>query len=235
MNSVLLFDSDRYENDQYLLKDVRAQHILQHLKLTTHDTLHITLVGEGLGVAEILNTQSNSVLLRVNQHDRRLPSQVKVSVGLSRPPTMKKILEHGTTLGVGHFDLFQAQLSEKSYANSKVLETNSIHELICLGLSQSRYYAHLPQVNITSSWQIDPDIANFYLDAQGEQTLLTTDFDVNMPCHFLLGPERGWTHSEREQLQSAGARCLRLAPTTLRVEHALFSLMGQWHLLKESR
>lgn len=234
MNSVLLFDSDKMENDLFELKDARAEHIFHHLKLKAHDTLNTTLIGLGVGQSQIVKCEKTCVVIKPLQHQALPSSALKLSVGLSRPPTMKKILEHATTFGVTEFELFQAALSEKSYASSKVLSPKSVHELICLGLSQSRTYSELPSVQITKSWTLSPSVPSYYLDAQASLNLLTSDFKAQRPCHFLLGPERGWTDQERQQLQAAGATAISLGPSTLRVEHAVFALLGQWHLLQKA-
>lgn len=235
MNSVLLFEQDRVNDDLYLLKDNRAQHLLNHLKVAPDSLVHTTLVNHGLGQSIVQETNNKTVLLKTLSHDQRPPSPVHVSIGLSRPPTMKKILEHGTTLGVGHFSFFQAQLSEKSYASSKVLASDSIQELCRLGLSQSRFYAHLPKVEINQAWNLSSYQADYFLDANASDDLMGLKNNFNEPIHFLLGPERGWTDNERENLLRQGAKPLSLAATTLRVEHALFALMGQWQLLKRNQ
>lgn len=235
MNSVLLFEQDRVKDDLFVIEDDRAQHMLNHLKVAPDGRVQTTLVNQGLGQSIVSEIKKNTVFLKALAHDQRSPSPVQVSIGLSRPPTMKKILEHGTTLGVGSFSFFQAKLSEKSYSTSKVLSNNSLQELCRLGLSQSRFYAHLPKVEINSNFHLSSDVPSYFLDANASEDLLSIKANYNEPIHFLLGPERGWTDEERQQLLNQGARPLSLAPTTLRVEHALFALMGQWHLMKRNQ
>lgn len=233
MNSILLFERDQQKSGVYRVGGKRAAHILQHLKIESGTELNVTLIGLGLA-------QARAYILNDSQVDLELCSEVKkidplplsVLIGLSRPPTLKKILEHGSTFGVSNFHFFNAELGEKSYSQSKILDPTQTEKLLDLGLSQSRAYAHRAHVQTHSRLPELTCSQTFYLDQESEMTLADAQIDFQQEVLFALGPERGWSENERQKLKSLGYRALSLAPTTLRVEHALFALLGQYHLLK---
>lgn len=234
MNSILLFERDQIKSGTYQLRDERAIHILKHLKIKNGSELNVTIEGQGLAKAKAFQGAKGQVDLELCSKVQEVsPSPLSVLIGLSRPPTLKKILEHGTTFGVGHFHFFNAELSEKSYSQSKVLQPESFQKLLDLGLSQSRAYAHRPSVHIHPRLPELTDHQCFYLDQESEVSLGDAQIDFQQKTLFALGPERGWSESERKILKSRGYQALSLAPTTLRVEHALFALLGQYHLLKK--
>jgi RsmE family RNA methyltransferase len=237
LNSLLLFEHDllnSHSDSHYRLQDERAAHVIQHLKAQTGDELSITLEGKGLAKARAIRIENGQVDLEVCSKIQTVhPSPVHVMIGLSRPPTLKKIIEHGTTMGVGKFHFFKAALSDKSYLQSKVLKPELYEKLLNLGLSQSRAYAHRPKVVIDPAFPQLQYQQGFYLDQESKISLCDAEIDFQKEVLFAFGPERGWTLGEKEKLKNNGLQGLNLAPTTLRVEHALFALLGQYHLLKK--
>lgn len=234
MNSILLFEQDLIKPRVYRLQDERAAHILQHIKIQKGAELNITLEGQGLAKARGQRIAENQVELEVCSEIQVVsPSLLSVAIALSRPPTLKKILEHGTTLGVGNFYFFNAELSEKSFSQSKVLRPEFYQKLLDLGLSQSRAYAHRPSVQVQHQLPVLSEQQCFYLDQDSGVGLDEVQADFQKQIYFILGPERGWTQKEKLELEGQGHQAIKLAPTTLRVEHALFALLGQYHLLKK--
>ena len=155
-------------------------------------------------------------------------------VGLSRPPTMKKILEHATSLGVSHFHFFKAKLSEKSYGDSKIWDKESTQKVLLDGLSQSASYWKLPKVSHYKDLESIDTFEGFDLRlcslSKGVNKKMTS-IRSDQPMILAFGPERGLTEDEDNALQSKGFQAFSLGQGVLRVEIAVFSSLGQCHLL----
>ena len=104
------------------LSDHRFTHINEVLKAKKGDLLRGLVLNQGPAELEVLEMGSQSCVLKVLQvleiKGGRGP---KLVVGLCRPQTLKKLFEHGTTMGVSEFHIVMAKLSETSFLNSKVL------------------------------------------------------------------------------------------------------------------
>jgi 16S rRNA (uracil1498-N3)-methyltransferase len=235
MNGLVLFEHERKDDDHYFIKsDERVEHVIQHLKLKAQDKLSVIELNQGTGVALIESTKSG-LLLRIQKRESITPTQLHLCVGLSRPPTMKKILEHATTMGVGHFHLCSTELSEKSYAQSKMLEEVNIQKLMLLGLSQARTLAHLPTVTHykrLTDFQSPSVKQKILLSPHSKTNLLQIELDLQSPVTLAIGPERGFSTKDEDYFINQGFERVSLGPSILRVEYAVASILAQIELLK---
>lgn len=225
-------------NEQTLSKDdhliIDAPNILTHayeiLKIKSGDSLKLCLLNKGLASAKVISAESDQFTLKIEDRSSGTEPFVDLMVGLCRPPSIKKILEHGTSLGVSSFHFFKGDLSEKSYLTSSIFDETS--KYLVLGLAQSAHYFRLPKVHADLEFPSVDHQQKFFLTFNSDQYLddLTLDFD-STPL-FALGPERGWTEREEKFLIEQGYQPLRISESVLRVEIASFALLGQLHLIK---
>jgi RsmE family RNA methyltransferase len=166
------------------------------------------------------------------------PPKIDLLIGISRPPTMKKIFEHGTTFGVSQFSIFKADLSDKSYLQSPVLSENQFTSLSKLGLSQGAKYDQLPTLIKTDLSFYDDQNANiqkFFLDPYAENFIDPKELDLDKKIIFAIGPERGFTKNEVELLKKKSFIGVKIASSVLRVEHAVYTVLAQMELVKNSK
>ena len=184
----------------------------------------------GDGQCEDINKKS--IKIKLNQTYEGQRGKISLQIGLSRPPTCKKILEHGSSLGVKSFEFFHGALSEKSYATSKLFQENKAQETMHLGLSQSNIYCHEPCLNIVQKRSI-PETEHKYILSLDNNLTFSDYISKSFPqdLTLALGPERGWTKDEEKELLSQGYRPVRIGPSTLRVEIATFVALGQLSLI----
>lgn len=234
MNSLIVFEHECQEK-KILISDVkRLTHVQSVIKIQVGQTLKVTVLNHGLTSAKVNKLDKNSLELEiVSDFHRPETPEWHIVVGLSRPPTMKKVLEHGSCLGIKHFHFLPATLSEKSYATSKIWEEDKLQELLCDGVSQSATYWQLPKVSQYTSLSQLPSFNSFDKRilslAQGSGPM--PSIDKSQPLVLAFGPERGWTANEDEQLRKTGFKPVSIAPSVLRVEIALFAALGQCHFL----
>ena len=244
LNRVVLNEQDpslKREHSLFTLKDSQVlDHLNGHLMVKTGDTLKVLVINEGLGKGKVINISPEEVTLDVTIDSPGLKPNVHLIVGASRPPTLKKVLEHGTSFGVSSFSFFKAELSEKSYLTSKVFEEHSLNDLLTKGLAQGSTFCHLPEVKRFNSLEkvlseIPSQSQRFLLSLTGEKTFHQENLSQKSPIVLAIGPERGWTKKEEEFLMSNSFRPILIGESILRVEIATFSALGQLAMLSLNR
>jgi RsmE family RNA methyltransferase len=151
---------------------------------------------------------------------------------------MKKILEHGTTFGAKSFHFYKAELSEKSYLDSKIFINNAYNDFISDGLAQSGIYTHMPSLNLEkynpATQYTNLQDQKFILDLDTDKTFQDFKISKNSLIHLAIGPERGFTKNDIAEFHAAGFQSVKISPTILRVEHAVYAAVAQLELLKRS-
>ena len=233
MNLLLLDPDDFIADDQVCIGGRRLEHVRKIHRATVGDHLRVGVVNGRIGSARLTLLEKRQMELRIEHLDREPPppSPVTLAVALPRPPSMQKVLQHGTAMGVKHFVFFHSRRVEKSYWDSSAMEEAAIEEHLRLGLEQGvdtvmprveRIQRFLPFVEDRLPelpqpvWVAHPEGG----DAVPEQAART-------PITVVIGPEGGFVPFEVERLAALGHRCLSLGPRILRVEAATIALLAR--------
>jgi 16S rRNA (uracil1498-N3)-methyltransferase len=226
MNSFLVFDEEK-TGDSYTISDQeRINHVLKVLKSQVGDTLIVCLVGSGIGKGILEEISSEHLKIKLQDISPRAQAPFELLIGVSRPHSCQKILEHGTSLGVSSFNFFTATLSEKSYLDSKLFLDPQ--KYLRYGLSQSGLYHKLPEVSLSKKFT---GKQKFILHPGTNKTFADYPLNPNDNITLAIGPERGFTKEEVEHFKSLGFLEVSLGRPILRVEIATFAALGQLHLL----
>ncbi len=236
MNRILIQDPDLLEKK---LVNIPCGPILSHihevLRAKTGDTLKICIPGKGIGTARINKLNDESCDLLLLKLVPGLEPRVRLIIGASRPPTVRKILEHGTCLGVHSFDFLNSELSEKSYLQSKVFRSNETRKHIDLGLSQSAVYYRRPEVCLSQSFhdldkilsKTPQNASRILLDQNADHHLGDLSLDMETPIVLAIGPERGFSSREIQVFKEKSFQSAKISPATLRVEWAVMAALSQ--------
>jgi RsmE family RNA methyltransferase len=230
MNSLILSSDNQVVTDSEVLK-----HLTQTIKVKMGDVLKVTILNRGIGKAKILEINPQFIKLEILQITKCHSPWFDLIVGVSRPQTMKKILEHATTFGANSFHFYQAALSEKSYLTSKIYESDSMSEITKLGLAQSTIYANTPDLKLypyNPAKHFESYQQKFILDLNGKHTFLNEQIDFSKPIALSVGPERGFIQEDLDYFKTAGFKSIKISSTVLRVEHAIYSAISQLEMLK---
>lgn len=230
MNSLILTHENEVITDKAIL-----QHLLQTLKAKAGDTLKVTVLNKGIGKAKILELNQDRLKIELLDIRPASKSWFDLIVGISRPQTMKKIIEHGTTFGANSFHFYQAALSEKSYLTSKIYDEQSMKELTMLGLAQSTIYSQAPELKLypyNPAKNFESFDQKYILDLNGTHSFLEEKIDFSKPIVLSIGPERGFIKEDIEAFKNAGFKSIKISSTVLRVEHAVYSAISQLEMLK---
>lgn len=235
MNSIVVFEHEFKQNRITIADAHRLSHLQQVIKAKLGQELKVTVLGHGLSVAQISKIDSREMIMEVIK-DFQQPQypHIHLVVGLSRPPTMKKILEHASSMGVRYFHFFPAKLSEKSYGDSKIWSDGKAEQAMIDGLSQSAHYWHCPEIHLYKSMNQLPSFDSAdrrILSLADGQKKSMKPIDKEKDLVLAFGPERGFTSEEDQILQERGFQAVSLGPSVLRVEIAVFASLAQAQFL----
>ena len=240
MNRIIIFLSEEIDKNTFKISSRdRIAHMATILKIQKGDIIQVSIIDKGIGRAQVLsyNPQEIILLVLIPIITPPLP-KTHLFVGLSRPGTMKKILEHATSMGVTSFTFFTAQKSELSYGDSKVFEKENIQRLLLSGISQSAHLFKIPQVTVLKS-----SLFNFMQKEHFETSFLLSLHGEFLSPHpprplsnlsLTIGPERGWTEKEEEHFKELGLIPKKISPHILRVEIATFAALSQIEILRRT-
>lgn len=236
MNRLILESSEQIAEGRFKIVDnEKLKHIQEVLKCSKGDRIKVCFLNKSLNTAEIVNIDESSLLLELKKESPKKEPWCKLLIGLSRPPTCQKLIEHGSTMGVSHFHFFKAELSEKSYAGSKLFKEKKYETFLRYGLSQSSQYYKLPEVTVAphpSQKDFENIEQKFILSPFGEKWFNDYEIDFNKKIILAIGPERGWTSNEVDMFKNQGFKEVVISDATLRVETAVYSSLSQLELLK---
>ncbi len=231
MNRLLLLPSERVKNSSYyeISCPEKLSHLINHLKMEKGKALKVSILNLGVGEGLILSCHSKKIEIEVHSISSISYPEISLFVGISRPPTLKKILEHGATLGVTHFHFFNCTLTEKSFLESKILKTDMGRNLTYLGLSQSAIYWKEPKISVYKNIRDLPVSSGLLLSPKAPQNVSDIQDKIKnkQEISLVIGPERGFTIEEESFFLKKDFKSIKIHPSVLRVEQAVYVSLGQ--------
>lgn len=234
MNSIILKNADGLITEKYILT-----HLKETLNAQVGDSLKCTILNQAHCRGEIAKLSDDECVLNLHDFKDYTSPWINLIVGISRPQTTKKILEHATTFGAGKMHFYRASLSEKSYLTSKVFDQAEMSSHLLAGLSQSGIYGQMPEVLLDMH---NPALSynncnqKFILDLNGAKSFLDyhqkEEINFSEPIHLAIGPERGFISKDIEYFKEAGFKSVKISSSVLRVEHAIYSAISQLEMLR---
>lgn len=239
MNQIIINQEDF--DAQSKIATTTNKHAIEHatsiLNLSQGDLCKLLILNSCLAEATVKSITKDEIAFEIKSTNKGKEPWLNLYIGLSRPPTCKKILEHATTLGVKSFQFFTTKLSEKSYATSKLWQSKAFEEFLLLGLSQSKNCYKLPQVSVKKSMhELELSSSNSFLLSLNSESWFNKDrVDFSKELNVAIGSERGWTKEEEEYFVNKGFQQIKISDSTMRVEHATIAAISQLeYLLKSS-
>jgi 16S rRNA (uracil1498-N3)-methyltransferase len=153
---------------------------------------------------------------------------VSLILGMPRPQTARKVLREATALGVASIHFVPTEKGEAGYTRSVLWSSGEWRRHLIAGAEQA-FSTHLPEVSIGRSLTdvVDPLGAGCRIALDNyEACRRLSDVAVEAPVILALGPERGWSASERALLVTAGFEFAHLGPRVLRVETAAVAALA---------
>ncbi|MEZ4450198.1 MAG: 16S rRNA (uracil(1498)-N(3))-methyltransferase [Nannocystaceae bacterium] len=233
MNLILLRPTDFVGDGRVILRDRRLRHVREIHRAELGDTLRVGVVDGLVGEGRVLAVGPEALELAVTlDAPPPPPPPWTLVLALPRPPSLRKVLQQATAIGVKRFVLVGAARVERSYWSSSALRPEAIEEELHLGLEQARDTA----VPAVESWpRLHVFLRERWPALHGEGASLLADPGPEVTCPsgqvgpmtLVVGPEGGFIPDEVEAFRGHGCRAVSLGPRILRVETAVVALLGR--------
>ncbi len=219
-----------WPSDVVAMGESEAHHLSHVLRKQRGDHIEIF---DGCGrsaEAEVTSVGRRDVEVRVltHPHHQETPAAAQVWLAVAPPKgeRLKQMIEKLTEIGVTRITLLNTERSVVLPGESKL---DKLQQVAIAACKQCRRNT-LPEM--TPNQAID-DVLNecgsstslWVADQRGSATYAPLEQKRDGDCCF-IGPEGGFTESERDQLQSAGAKPVSFSPHVLRIETAAVLAAG---------
>jgi RsmE family RNA methyltransferase len=208
-------------------------------------TVRVGVLGGLKGEARVLSATQAAIALELSLSENPLPPEpIDLIVGVSRPQTIKKVIQAAVMLGVRSLHFVRSEQGEKSYLQSRSLDEDQILDESIKALEQV-WDTRAPEILVHRTFAYFLEKKYPVLISEVGRTLSLVAHPTGEPLsapdrsrfsdsHVVvaIGPERGWSAQEIELFAQAGFKVIGLGDRVVRVEIALVLLMGQLQLLR---
>lgn len=231
MNLLLIEAAERLEPGLARVEGRKARHLREVLGKGVGQAVRVGELGGHMGQGVVLALDDDHALVRYEAHEPPpAPSPVRLVLALPRPPMLRRILQHATSLGVKHVVLLHTARVEKSFWGSHALRDAELGAQLRLGLEQARDTV-LPEVALRRRFR--PFVEDELAAWQGDKLVAHPEPGAPWPAAatgpttIVVGPEGGLVPFELETLRAAGCAAVGLGPRILRVETAVVALVAR--------
>lgn len=210
------------------LPESAAAHLIRVLRLAVGDAC-VLFNGDGHDYdARIVAQDKRGLRVAVGGSravGNESPLRIDLLQGVARGEKMDLILQKATELGVARFVPLWSQRSEVKLDGARADKRLAHWRGVVASACEQCGRARVPEVAAPSSLaaslqQLPAGGVRLILDPQGEVSFSSLNCDAAAHVQLAIGPEGGWSDTDREQLRNAGFRGLRLGPRILRTETA---------------
>jgi 16S rRNA (uracil1498-N3)-methyltransferase len=238
MNSLLIVADEGWESGRIRLVGPRAGGVYGTHQFQEGQEIHVAKLGGDKGIARVVRFSSDLIELDLVSCAPSLALRpIDLVVGLSRPQTLKKVIQAATMAGVRSLHFVHTESGEKSYLTSHVLQPDALQLEVIKSLEQIGEGLY-PTVHVHRSFRY---FVSHHLPALGAEQpgvrliaspnsngLTTAQLEMSYRSMVLaVGSEAGWSEAEVAALCTQGFEKVGLGQRVVRVEVALLMLLGQ--------
>ena len=232
----IVFDKSELKNDNLLLCDERADHIISVLNLSCGDKVRVSCINGLKGSASVFSINGRNVHLKCELKKESKKSTIDLIIAMPRPKVMKRLWAQIAAIGVNRVFIINSQRVEQSYFDSHVLKFDNYYRLLIEGLSQSGE-SHIPEVKICNQFiSLFDDMANInysnYFKLVANPFANFTIYDKSKTIEefgkilIAVGPEGGWIQSEMDFFIKNKFEQVTLGKRVLRSDTAVIGLLN---------
>jgi RsmE family RNA methyltransferase len=244
MNLIILEPGEISGLGDVSLAGVRADHLLNVLKVTPGDNVRVGVLDGPRGIGRVQAIVGRTVELRCAFETMVSPApRVDLLLALPRPKVMRRLWAQIAALGVGQIILTNAERVDRNYFDTHVLTRECYQPLLTEGLQQARD-TRRPTVSIHRQFKLliqneldglFPSGLRLAADPAAEKSVsAVVGNNVEERVLLAIGPEAGWSHAERALLAAHGFESAGLGPRTLRTDTACVALLALVHAAMKS-
>jgi RsmE family RNA methyltransferase len=232
VNIVLLQAEDWLGDRMAVLRDRRAVHLRQVLKVAVGDSIRVGQLGGLCGRAVIEAFDASGVRLRVELSEPP-PARHRfdIALALPRPKMLRRILRQCAEFGVADLHLIHSARVEKSYWQSPLLQPERLQEALLMGLERSRDTI-APRVHLHRRFR--PFVEDQLPGICAGRPCWIADWGAPLalvdappqPALVMIGPEGGFVPFEVQLAEAVIARRVSLGGRILSVDTAFTSVLA---------
>lgn len=240
----LLLFNDPFVTRRIAFDSEQGRHLRDVLKVTPGAMVYVGFLGGERALCRVEAVTADDCQLRVERTEASpalLP--LTLCIALPRPHSARKLLYDAAMMGVGELVFFSAERGEPSYRESRLWQTDEWRERIQVGLEQSfstlpPKVTHLENLQAAVAFTNDRKCAvldNYEATQELTQWLLSVRGDAPERWALFIGPERGWTNTERDVMRTQsiplvhmGSRVMRVESAALAATAVLSGICGCW-------
>jgi RsmE family RNA methyltransferase len=229
-------------------RDERTLHLLKVLHKKAGDSFEAGIIGGNRGQGCIDSVRlDGTILYSLNLKEEAPPRYpIRIAVGFPRPIQIRRLLRDLSNLGLEAVDLIGTELGEKSYRDTKLLTDGGARAALIEGAVQARdtripalsAYEKMEDWLAERPWERPSErsaektwsryssvnlsrppilIALDNVRSEGSFALLSA---LGQSMVLVIGSERGWSDSERDEFEKAGFLRLSMGERAMRTETA---------------
>lgn len=253
MNSVVILPDEVRDGGIAVLTGPRARYAIDTHGVREGQSLKVAVMDGMRGEGRVISVSSHEVTFALTLTEPALvPIPVSLIVGVSRPQTVKKVIQSAVMFGVSSLHFVRSEKGDKSYLQSRSLDEDQVEVETVKAMEQvwdsrrpevvtHRAFSHfmtqkLPMVvDATRMLGEGAEVAKLLAHPGGTSLTCNDSSRIQRAATVIaIGPERGWSEAEVENFEQLGFQRIGLGERVVRVELALVFLLGQLALLRAS-
>jgi RsmE family RNA methyltransferase len=211
--------------------DPRAQHLLKILRRQVGDSFDAGVINGPRGKGTLTNRSAETISVRFDWGKPAPRSDpIHVIIGMPRPQTARDLLRDATTLGVQSLHFVATEKSDPNYARSSLWTSSEWRRQAISGAEQA-FSTWIPEITFGSSLTgviaaLPSAQCRVALDNYEASVAFSRIPTMNPPVMLALGPERGWSSTDRTLLRNHGFLLAHLGERVLRAETACIAALS---------
>jgi RsmE family RNA methyltransferase len=223
--------------------DRRARHLRSVLRVAAGDSVRVGILDGELGRAHVVCVAGDHIELACAFGEPAPGTQDVLVLAIPRPKVLLRCVETAAALGFAHILLVRTWRTDKSHVVASALAAPALRAHALLGLEQARR-TRVPAIEVFPLFRpfvedhLDARCAGascWLADPEADLGIAQVADVPERPFALAIGPERGFTEFEREQLVANGFMAIHAGAHPLRVETALAFVSGQLVLRRAMR
>ena len=246
MNCLVLRPADIVSDTEARVLGEEARRVQKVHDLKEGLKIRAAVLGGKLGTAAVRSLSEDEIVLDIKLTEEPLArSNLSWIVAISRPQTIKKLLQLAATLGIDELHLIRTSQVVKSYLQSACLEPENIAANVLKGLEQAgdsiapRVFVH----KFFKPFILEVLPAKLRLTNEATPVCVIADTlclsgivpapGIRQSCIIAIGPESGWGRDEVSQFENIGFHPITLGGRLMRVDTACVYLTARIEALRK--
>lgn len=253
MNSLVVLPDEVRDGATAVLVGRRARYAIDTHGVREGESLQVAVMDGLRGEGQVISVTSGEVTIALTLAESALdPLPLSLIVGVSRPQTVKKVIQSAVMFGVSSLHFVRSEKGEKSYLQSRSLDEDQIEEETIKAMEQvwdsrrpeivvHRAFSHFVKQKLpvlteaTRSVGGGREVIKLVAHPGGSSLTCAESPRLRAAATVIaIGPERGWSEGEVQTFEDLGFQRIGLGERIVRVELALVFLLGQLALLRSS-